>query len=122
VRAALPVMRAQGYGRIINTLSRGAESKTAGWSSYGSAKAAMFTLTRVASTEAADGGADILVNGMVPGPTQSGMMKGEGLQTPEAVYPGARWLATLPADGPTGQVFWNMKPYQMFQERTQAVT
>ena len=120
LRAALPVMRAQGYGRIINTLSRGAESKAAGWSSYGSAKAAMLTLTRVAAAEAADGGADILVNGMIPGPTLSGMMKGEGLQAPEAVYPGARWLATLPTDGPTGQVFWNMKPYTLFKERTAA--
>jgi NAD(P)-dependent dehydrogenase (short-subunit alcohol dehydrogenase family) len=112
LRAALPVMRAQGYGRIINMLSRGAETRSPGWAAYASAKAGLFALTRIAAAEVE--GLDILVNGMIPGPTRTGMNTGPGLQEPEAVYPGARWLATLPAGGPTGEVFWNMEPYRLF--------
>lgn len=36
------------------------------------------------------------------------------LQAPEVTYPTARMLATLPADGPNGKVFWNEKEYPMF--------
>lgn len=111
-RAALKVMRAQGHGRIINTLSRHAGQRARGFVAYASAKAGMLALTRVAAAEAA--GVDILVNGMIPGPTRSGMMKGDNLQEPEAVYPGALWLATLPTGGPSGKVFWNTKEIDLF--------
>ena len=113
LRAALPVMRGQGYGRIVNTLSRGAEAEAPGWAAYAAAKAGLLALTRVAAAECE--GVDILVNGMIPGPTESGMMSGPGLQPPEAVVPSALWLATLPADGPRGKVFWNMKEYRLFE-------
>ncbi len=112
LRAVLPVMRAQGYGRIVNTLSRGAEARAPTWAAYASAKAGMLALTRVAAAECE--GADILVNGMIPGPTRSGMMSGPNLQEPDAVVPSARWLATLPPGGPSGKVFWNMKEYRLF--------
>lgn len=114
LRAVLPVMRRQGRGRIVNTLSRGAEVAAPCWSAYGSAKAGLFALTRVAAAECA--GTDVLVNGMIPGPTRTGMMQGEGLQEPEAVVPGALWLATLPAGGPSGKVFWNMREYHLFAQ------
>ena len=112
LRAAMPVMRRQGHGRIVNTLSRGAETAAPCWAAYGSAKAGLFALTRVAAAECA--GTDVLVNGMIPGPTRTGMMKGEGLQEPEAVVPSALWLATLPAGGPSGKAFWNMQEYHLF--------
>ena len=111
-RAALKVMRAQGHGRIINTLSRHAGQRARGFAAYASAKAGMLALTRVAAAETA--GVDILVNGMIPGPTRSGMMRGDNLQEPEAVYPGALWLATLPAGGPSGKVFWNKREIDLF--------
>ena len=111
-------MRRQGRGRIINTVSRGAEAQASGWSAYGSAKAALFALTRIAAAEAADAG--ILINGMIPGPTRSGMMTGPNLHESEAVYPGALWLATLPSGGPTGEIFWNRKPYALFQNHAPA--
>ncbi|MBI1338791.1 SDR family NAD(P)-dependent oxidoreductase [bacterium] len=113
LRAVMPVMRRQRYGRIINTLSRGAEAKRAGWGSYAAAKAGMFALTRVAADEGRDAG--ILVNGMIPGPTRTGMNRAPDLQPPEAVYPGCFWLATLPDDGPTGKVFWNRREYRLFE-------
>jgi 3-hydroxybutyrate dehydrogenase len=112
LRAVLPAMRAQGYGRVVNTLSRGAEAQAPGWAAYAAAKAGMLALTRVAAAECA--GTDILVNGMIPGPTRTGMMQGDNLQAPEAVVPSARWLASLPAGGPTGKMYWNMKEYRLF--------
>jgi 3-hydroxybutyrate dehydrogenase len=117
-RAALKVMRRQGSGRIVNTLSRHAGQRARGFVAYASAKAGMLALTRVAAAEVA--GADILVNGMIPGPTKSGMMKGDNLQEPEAVYPGALWLATLPAGGPNGKVFWNRKEIDLFAPEANA--
>lgn len=113
LRAVMPIMRAQGKGRIVNMLSRGAESKGAGWAAYGAAKSGLFALTRVAAAEMR--GLDVLVNGMIPGPTRTGMNQGPDLQPPEAVYPGARWLATLPPDGPTGKVFWDRREYRLFE-------
>jgi NAD(P)-dependent dehydrogenase (short-subunit alcohol dehydrogenase family) len=115
VRAGLRQMRAQGYGRIVNVVSRGAEAESPSWAAYGAAKAGLFALTRVAASECAD--VDILVNAMIPGPTRTAMNRGPNLQAPEAVVPSALWLATLPAGGPTGKVFWNKTEYRLF-ERT----
>jgi len=112
LRAGLRQMRTQGYGRVVNMISRGAESERPGWGSYAAAKAGLFALTRVAAAECAD--ADILVNAMIPGPTSTAMNKAPNLQAPEAVVPSALWLATLPAGGPSGKVFWNMKEYHLF--------
>jgi NAD(P)-dependent dehydrogenase (short-subunit alcohol dehydrogenase family) len=110
MRAAIPVMRSQGFGRIINLVSRMAEMGISLSAAYGSSKAALLSVTRCAAMEVVD--TDILINGMIPGPTKSGMMpKG---QDPSVVYPHARTLATLPAGGPTGKVFWNSEEYHFF--------
>jgi len=109
-RSAIPFMREQGHGRIINLLSRHAETGAKGFSAYGSSKAALWAVTRSGANELAS--ANILVNGLIPGPTKSGMMP-EG-QDPEVVYPTAKMLATLPPDGPTGKVFWCEKEYFIF--------
>ena len=42
MRAAIPIMREQGYGRIVNVISRAAESPAGNNSAYGAAKAAMW--------------------------------------------------------------------------------
>ncbi len=110
MRFAIPVMREQKFGRIINLLSRVAETGTAGMLHYGSSKAGLWAATRHAANETRE--ENIRVNGLIPGPTKTGMMpKG---QDPDVVYPTARMLAILPADGPTGRVFWNEKEYFMF--------
>ena len=111
-RAVLPVMRAQNYGRIITLSGRAAELREKGWAAYGCAKAGLHTLARVAAAETA--GTNILVNTLLPGQTSTGMMKGDGLQQPDAVYPWALELATLPAGGPTGKVFMHGKEYHLF--------
>ena len=112
MRAVLPVMRSQNYGRIINLVSRGAESGNNKMSPYNSSKAALWAVTRSAAVENID--YDILINGMISGPTKTAMNP-QG-QSPELVYPSAKWMATLPSGGPSGKVFWNQKEYVIFKE------
>lgn len=116
MRQAIPVMRRQNFGRIINLISRAPEFGAGGMSAYGSSKAALWAATRHIAREVSD--ADILINGMIPGITKSGMMpKG---QDPSKVYPTACMLATLPTDGPGGKVFWDEKEYNMFNSENEA--
>ena len=110
MRAAIPVMREEGFGRIINVVSRHAESGASAFAAYGSSKAGLWALTRHAASETRD--ENIRINCLIPGPTRTGMLP-RG-QEPELVYPTARMLATLPLDGPTGKVFWNEKEYVLF--------
>jgi NAD(P)-dependent dehydrogenase (short-subunit alcohol dehydrogenase family) len=117
MRAAIPVMREQGCGRIINVVSRAAEAATEGMSAYGSSKAALFVLTRHAARETR--GSGILVNGLIPGPTKTAMNP-RGGQEPDVVYPTARMLVTFPDDGPSGRVFWNEKEYRLFDTANEA--
>ena len=114
MRAALPHMRRQNYGRIINTISRGAETDVPRTSAYAASKAAMWAASRVTAREVGD--CDILVNLLVPGPTNTAIwgIPVPDLQPPEATYPTARMLATLPAGGPTGKVFWDEAEYPLF--------
>ncbi len=114
MRAAIPVMREQGHGRIINVVSRAAEGRGPLNSAYGAAKAGMFTASRSAAAETAD--TDILVNMLFPGMTNTAIWGRDmpGMQAPEVVYPTAKMLATFPAGGPTGTVFYREQPYEMF--------
>ena len=65
LRAAVPVMEAQGSGVIVNVSSGAAHSPLEGWSHYCAAKAAAAMLTRCADLESADKG--VRVVGMSPG-------------------------------------------------------
>jgi 3-oxoacyl-[acyl-carrier protein] reductase len=76
MRAAVPLMRAHGYGRIVNTSSIATRGTVSGIS-YGAAKAAIEGISRNAALElAADG---ITVNCVAPGLIDAGMF----LSTPE---------------------------------------
>lgn len=114
VRAVLPAMREQSYGRIINVLSRGAEIANPVGVAYSAGKAAAFAVTRAVARQVEGDG--ILVNGLIPGPTNTAIwgVDRPDLQPPEAAYPTALMLATLPPGGPTGQVFWGLEPYRLF--------
>ena len=116
MRYALPVMQRQGYGRIINTISRNAETNVEGTSAYSAAKAAIWSATRVAAKENIDH--NILINMIIPGPTNTNIWGKDmpHLQSPEDTYPTARLLACLEEDGPTGKVYWNEKEYPMFNQ------
>ena len=119
MKNAIPIMRKQGSGRIINTISRNAETNTTGTSAYSAAKAAIWSASRVAAYEVSD--SDILVNMIIPGPTNTGIWGRDmkHLQSPEATYPTARMLATLKEGGPTAKVFWDEKEYLMFNSENE---
>ena len=116
MRYALPVMQRQGYGQIINTISRNAETNAEGTSAYSAAKAAIWSATRVAAKENIDH--NILINMIIPGPTNTNIWGKDmpHLQSPEDTYPTAKLLACLEEGGPTGKVYWDEKEYPMFNQ------
>lgn len=65
LRAAIPVMQAQGAGTVINLSSGAATSALEGWSHYCASKAAVLMLTRVADLEYREKGITVL--GYSPG-------------------------------------------------------
>lgn len=114
MRAAIPYMRTSRFGRIVATLSRGAEIATAGNSAYSAAKASLWALLRCAAEEVHGDG--VLVNGLIPGPTNTLIWRRPRpeLQPPDAVYPTVRMLATLDDDGPHGKMFFWEREYPLF--------
>jgi NAD(P)-dependent dehydrogenase (short-subunit alcohol dehydrogenase family) len=97
-------MIARGYGRIVN-LSSGYGSFAEGLegpAAYSLSKAALNALTVRLAREARG---DVKVNAACPGWVRTRM---GGDTAPRAVEEGANtivWLATLPADGPSGGFF-----------------
>ena len=120
IRASLPHMRRAGQGRVISLLSRAAELPAFEGVAYGASKAAQWAITMAAASEVAS--EDILINGLIPGPTNTGISGSDmpHLQPPEAVYPAAHRLATLPAGGPNGRVFLKLDEYPMFRHNKTA--
>ena len=116
MRAAIPHMRAQNFGRIVNTISRNAEYDAIGTSAYSAAKAGMWAASRVAAAELKD--TNILVNMLIPGPTRTAIWGKDmpQFQEPAVSYPTAKMLASLADDGPSGKVYWNETEYPLFRE------
>ena len=105
IQAVLPIMRDQGYGRIVNVSSRAGQLAEMGaeYPAYRMSKAALNALTRTAAAEL--GSADIKINAMCPGWVRSDM---GGPDAPRSVEQGAQtavWLASLTSDGPSGGFF-----------------
>ena len=115
MRHALPVMQRQGSGRIVNTISRAAEFTGPRNAAYAAAKAGMWAATRSACRDVVE--EDIRINMLIPGPTNTPIWGRDmpRMQSPEATYPTAKMLATLPKGGAHGEVFWDGKPYPMFK-------
>lgn len=104
-RAFVPLMRRTGYGRVVNVSSGyGSMAEMSGRvAAYRISKVALNALTRIVAAEAR--GSDIKVNAACPGWVRTDM---GGRGAPRSVEQGAEtivWLATLPADGPTGGFF-----------------
>ena len=115
MRHALPVMQRQGSGRIVNTISRAAEFTGPRNAAYAAAKAGMWAATRSACRDIVE--EDIRINMLIPGPTNTAIWGRDmpQMQSPEATYPTAKLLATLPKGGAHGEAFWDGKPYPMFK-------
>ena len=110
IEAIVPGMHERGYGRVVN-LSSGAGQLSgmgAGYPAYRMSKAALNALTRLTAAELGPG--DIKINAMCPGWVRTDMGGPNATRTVEKGAETAVWLATLPADGPTGGFFRDRKP------------
>jgi 3-oxoacyl-[acyl-carrier protein] reductase len=120
MRAAIPLLRAHGGGKIIVTGSGLGHSSRYGAAAYSCSKAALWMLVRIAAEELREAG--IAVNELIPGLVRTAMtaqdaparrdgraLAEEWLKQPEDVVPLAMFLATQPPQGPTGQSFSLMR-------------
>lgn len=111
-RLAVPLMRRNAHGRIVNLGSRAASAAPAGWSAYSTSKAGLSTLTRMLALELADD-ENILINDLIPGITKSKMSPSG--QDPADVYPYLRQLLELPAGGPSGLAWFKGAPVNIWE-------
>ena len=107
---AIPLMRRNGYGRIVNVSSGlGAlEDMGGGQPGYRLSKAGLNVLTRILSSELR--GAGILVNSVCPGWVQTDMGGSNASRTVEEGADTPVWAATLQDNGPTGGFFRDRRP------------
>ncbi|MDA0285690.1 MAG: SDR family NAD(P)-dependent oxidoreductase [Planctomycetota bacterium] len=115
-RAALPHLKSDGGGKIINVGSGMGHQPREKNSSYNVAKAGVWMLTRCLSLELWEAG--VTVNELIPGPVYTELtaeifpkdqahpgISSEWVKAPEDVVPLALMLATQSDKGPTGQSF-----------------
>jgi NAD(P)-dependent dehydrogenase (short-subunit alcohol dehydrogenase family) len=108
-RRLAPGMVRRGYGRIVNVSS--------GWGSfaeglggpgiYGVTKAALNALTVRLACDLPE---TVKVNAMDPGWVRTRMGGSGATRSPAEAADTAFWLATLPADGPSGGFFHDRQP------------
>ena len=110
IQALAPIMRKNGYGRIVNVSSGQGQLSDmgSGTPAYRVSKAALNALTRTLAAEL--NGSGILVNSMCPGWVRTDMGGPGAPRTVEQGADTAIWLATLPAGGPSGGFFRDRKP------------
>ena len=110
IQAAVPLMRANGYGRIVNVSSGLGQLAEMGGGNpaYRLSKAALNAVTCTAAAELRDAG--IKVNSACPGWVRTDMGGPNAERTVEQGADTPVWLATLPEDGPTGGFFRDRKP------------
>ncbi|MDN3518628.1 SDR family oxidoreductase [Aquisalimonas lutea] len=99
---AVPIMRRNGYGRIVNVSSGLAQlSEMRGaFAAYRMSKVALNALTRIVAAEVR--GDNILVNSVSPGWVRTRMGGTSAPRAPVEAVRGITWLATLDDDGPSG--------------------
>jgi NAD(P)-dependent dehydrogenase (short-subunit alcohol dehydrogenase family) len=111
-RAFVPIMRQNGYGRIVNVSSGyGAMSEMGGYvAAYRISKAALNALTLIMANELRDG--NIKVNAVCPGWVRTDMGGSMAPISPEAAAKDIVHFALIDAKGPTGGFFRHKKLIQ----------
>ena len=107
MRAALPVMKAQGAGTIITVSSGAAVNPMEGWGAYCSSKAGALMLTRVADLEERAQGLRVL--GLSPGTVATDMqvtIKASGVNPVSQLD----FAVHIPADWPAKALVWMCGP------------
>lgn len=107
MRAALPVMQAQGGGSIITVGSGAAHNPLEGWGAYCSSKAGALMLMRVADTEARARGLRIL--SLSPGTVATDMqreIKASGVNAVSQLD----WSAHIPPEWAAQALVWMCTP------------
>jgi 3-oxoacyl-[acyl-carrier protein] reductase len=107
-QAALPHMRAAGWGRIVNISMNAETMRRRGFSPYGPSKAALESATVIWAQDLA--GSGVTVNALLPGgATLTGMIPAgfpnelrATLLDPAIMVPPLLWLASTKSDGVTG--------------------
>jgi NAD(P)-dependent dehydrogenase (short-subunit alcohol dehydrogenase family) len=110
MRAAVPHMLEQGWGRVVNVTTSFFTMLNEGFAPYGPAKAALEAASAIWAKEFLDTG--VTVNVLIPGgPTDTRMVPASApfarsaLIPPTALAPPAQWLASPASDGVTGRRF-----------------
>jgi NAD(P)-dependent dehydrogenase (short-subunit alcohol dehydrogenase family) len=107
---AIPLMRRNGYGRIVNVSTGLAALEDMGGGSpgYRVSKTALIALTRILASDLR--GSGILVNAVNPGWVQTDMGGSGATRSVEEGAEALVWAATLPNSGPTGGFFQDRRP------------
>ncbi|MFV2123627.1 SDR family NAD(P)-dependent oxidoreductase [Micromonospora sp. LOL_013] len=114
--AAIPEVKRNGYGRIVNVTSHMGTSAEMGTGSvsYRVSKAGVNALAQILAAELHHN--NLLVNAASPGKVGTRLAYGKANHTPDDAAGTFAWLPTLPDDGPTGQLFYNHKPFPWQRE------
>ncbi len=107
MRAAIPIMRAQGGGTILTLSSGAAHNPLEGWSAYCAAKAGAAMLTRMAHLEEAGHG--LRVMGLSPGTVATAMqrrIRASGVNPVAYLDPSVH----VPPDWPARTLLWMCRP------------
>ncbi len=99
---AVPMMRRNGHGRIVNVSSGLAQlsDMRGSFAAYRMSKTALNALTRILAAEVR--GENILVNSVSPGWVRTRMGGEHAPRPPAEAVRGITWLATLDENGPNG--------------------
>jgi 3-oxoacyl-[acyl-carrier protein] reductase len=117
-KAVVPVLRAQGYGRVVNIASLAGKEGTPNASAYSAAKAGVLALTKSLGKELA--GSGVLVNAVAPAAVRTPILEQMApahvatmiakspmgrLGEPEEIAAQVLWLASDACSFSTGAVF-----------------
>jgi NAD(P)-dependent dehydrogenase (short-subunit alcohol dehydrogenase family) len=111
-KAFIPLMKKNGFGRIVNVSSGAGEFEYMATSggylpAYSVSKASLNALTVMLASELK--GTNILVNAVCPGWVRTDMGGSNATRSVEEGAATPVWLATLPDGGPTGRNFFDKK-------------